>query len=112
MSGAAFSSPAKRYKKDRKRIVLDDFDTEALRRTVHDFYREKKYPTLDSILEAAQVKGLFNRERVTLWRVLRKMGFKHKKVNDKRYIYEQPRIIVHRHEYLRRLRRNRRKEDQ
>ena len=30
MRGAAFSSPAKRYKKDRKRIVLDDFDTEAL----------------------------------------------------------------------------------
>ena len=33
------------------------------------------------------------------------MGFK---VNDKRYIYEQPRIIVHRHVYLRHLRRNRR----
>ena len=30
LSGAAFSSPAKRYKIDRKKIVMDDFDTEAL----------------------------------------------------------------------------------
>ena len=30
LSGAAFSSPAKRYKIDRKKIVTDDFYTEAL----------------------------------------------------------------------------------
>ena len=108
MSGAAFTSPAKRYKVERKRIMLDDFDVEALRRLVHDFYREKKFPTLDSVLVAAKEKGIYEGERVTLWKLLHKMGFKHKKVNDKRYIYEQPCIIVQRHEYLRRLRRNRR----
>jgi hypothetical protein len=57
---------------------MNDFDTEALWCTVHDFYREK-YSTLELIIEAAQGKGLFNGEHVTLWRVLRKMGFKHKK---------------------------------
>ena len=108
MSGAAFTSPAKRYKVERKRIMLDDFDVEELRRLVHDFYREKKFPTLDSVLVAAKEKGIYEGERVTLWKLLRKMRFKHKKVNDKRYIYEQPRIIVQRHEYLRHLRRNRR----
>ena len=36
---------------------MDDFDTEALRRSVHEFYRDKKYPTLDSLLEAAKKKG-------------------------------------------------------
>ena len=36
-SGVAFCSPAKRYKLDRKKIVLDDFDTEALRRAIHNF---------------------------------------------------------------------------
>ena len=109
-SGAAFCSPAKRYKLDRKKIVLDDFDTEALRRAIHEFYSEKKYPTMDSLLSAVKEKGIISGERTTLWRVIRKMGFKYKKVNDKRYIYEQPRIIVWRHEYLRRLRRNRRGE--
>ena len=70
---------------------------------VHDFYREK-YPTLDSLLLAVKEKGLFGGERATVWRILRKMGFKHKKVNDKRYIYEQPSIIYQRHAYLRRMR--------
>ena len=57
LSGAAFSSPAKRYKIDRKKIVMDDFDTEALRRAVHEFYSEKKYPTMDSLLLAVKEKG-------------------------------------------------------
>ena len=107
LSGAAFSSPTKRYKVERKRI---DFDTEALRRSVHEFYSDKKYPTLDSLLVSVKEKGIFTGERTTLWKILRKMGFKYKMVNDKRYIYEQSRIIVQRHEYLRRLRRNRREE--
>ena len=63
---------------------------------------------MDSLLSAVKEKGIFSEERTALWRVMRKIGFKYKKVNDKRYIYEQPCIIVWRHEYLRRLRRNRR----
>ena len=81
---------------------------EALLRTVHDFYCKKKYPMLDSLLVTVKKKGVFIGERTTLWKVLCKMGFKHKEVNDNRYRYEQPRIIVQWHEYLRHLRRNRR----
>ena len=88
LSRAAFSSPAKRYKIDRKKIVMDDFDTEALRRAVHEFYSEKKYPTMDSLLSAVK-EEIFSGERMTLWKVMHKMGFKYKKVNDKRYIYEK-----------------------
>ena len=111
MSGAAFTSPAKRYKVERKRIMLDDFDMEELRRLVHNFYREKIFPTLDSVLIAVKEKGIYEGEHVTLWKLLRKMGFKHDKVNDKHYIYEQPRIIVQRHEYLRRLKKTGEKGD-
>ena len=39
-SGAAFQSPVKRYTASRACIVLDDFDTEAIRRTIHDFYKK------------------------------------------------------------------------
>ena len=95
---AAFTSPPKRYRRERKRIDPDHFDSEALRHTAHKFNREKKYPTLDMLLVAERERGIFSGEHTTLWKVLRKMGFKHKKVNDKRYIYEQTRIIVQRHE--------------
>ena len=107
LDGAAFTSPPKHYRRERKRIDPDHFDTKALRRTVHEFYREKKYPTLDMLLVAVREKGIFSGEHTTLWNFLRKMGFKHRKLNDKRYAYEQARIIVQRHEYLRFLRRNR-----
>ena len=33
--GATFVSPAKRYKRDRKRIVVDDFELEVILRAVH-----------------------------------------------------------------------------
>ena len=36
---------------------------------VHDFYCEKKYPTLDSLLLAVKEKGLFGGERATVWRI-------------------------------------------
>ena len=66
LSGAAFSSPAKRYKIDRKKIVIHDFYTEALRRTVHKFYSEKKYSTMDSLLLAVKEKGIFSEGSVRL----------------------------------------------
>ena len=77
--GATFASPAKRYKRDMKRIVVDDFDLEGIRRAVHEFYSDKKYPTLELLLAKKLLKerGLFDGERVTLWKVLRKLGFKY-----------------------------------
>ena len=56
-------------------------------------------------------KGLFDSERITLWKLLGKLGFKYKQVNDKRYVYEQPRIIVQWHEYLSRMRKTEGKGD-
>ena len=50
-------------------IVLGDFDMagpEALRRLVHDFYREKKFPTLDTMLVASKEKGIFSGEHDSL----------------------------------------------
>ena len=52
--GAAFVLPAKWYKRDRKRIVVDDFDLEGIRRAVHEFYSNMKYPTLESFLHCSK----------------------------------------------------------
>ena len=95
-SGAAFRSPVKRYTACRARIVLDDFDTEAIRRTNHDFYEKKEYPTLKKLLSVLREKGLFRGPSTTLWKLLRRIGFTYKKVPDKRYmyVYEQPRMAT------------------
>ena len=47
LEGEEFTSPEKRYKKSRLRIVVDDFDWDAIPRTDHEFYAKKEYPTLD-----------------------------------------------------------------
>lgn len=102
-----FESPKKRYSKPNTRINPDAFDQEAIRRSVHEFYLRKEYPTLDKILEVVRARGIFPGGRFLLWKLLRQMGFRHKKCNDKQYIYEQPRVIEQRHSYLRRMKRNR-----
>ena len=56
LEGAAFGSPAKRYKVERKKIIVNDFDMKGIRCTVHEFYREKKYPMLVSLLVVVKDK--------------------------------------------------------
>ena len=102
-----FPSPTKRYKKTRERVDVDSFDVDAIRRTIHDFYDRKEYPTIDRLLQVLKEKELFKGERYCLWRLLKRIGFRYKKVSDKRYVYEQSRIVQQRHQFLRRMRRNR-----
>ena len=45
-----FTSPSKRYKSSRKRILTDDFDKDAIRRKIYKIYEEKKHVTLSSLL--------------------------------------------------------------
>ena len=38
LEGAEFPSPSKRYKQSRERVIVDDFDVEAIRRTIHGLH--------------------------------------------------------------------------
>ena len=49
LEGTAFGSRAKRYKVERKKIIVDDGHG-GIQRTGDDFYREKKFPTLEPLL--------------------------------------------------------------
>ena len=102
-----FHTPQKRYQVGRKRVDPDSFNREAIRRTIHAFYERHEYPTLDAVLAEVKEKEIFEGGRGTLYKLLREMGFKHRKHENKRYIYEQPRIIQQRHSYLRAMRANR-----
>ena len=101
LEGGEFSSPAKRYKESRVRTDVDSFDVDAIRRTVHKFYEQKEYPTLDSLLQVLKEKELFSGGQISLWKLLLKIGFRYKKVIDKRYVYKQSksRIIQQRHQF-------------
>ena len=49
----------------------------------------------------------FNGKKTSLRQLLHDIGCKYKKVDDRRYYYEQPHIIEQRKTYLRKMRQNR-----
>ena len=61
---------------------MDDFDCDAIRCTVHEFYAKKEDPTLVKLLQILKEKELFTGGCISLWKLLRKIGFRYKKVND------------------------------
>lgn len=91
-------------------INVDDFDCEAIPRTVHQMYEEKEYPTLDKLLVRIRDKGIFSGGRTTLFLLLKRMGFKYHKRDDKLFFYERRDIIEQRHSYLRKIREYRKEE--
>ena len=58
-SGAAFTHRQSATEGRERESIRTDFNTKALRRTVHEFYREKKYPTLESLLVAVKETAIF-----------------------------------------------------
>ena len=106
-SGGILSSLKKRYDETRVQLVLNEVDVEGICKEVHEFYQRKEYPTLSSLMEKFKGNNSFKRHHTTLWKILREMGFRYKKHENKKYIYEQPRVIQQRHDYLRCLHRNR-----
>ena len=77
-----FESPRKRYKKSRIRVDPDDFDVSAIRRTVHQFYDQRTYPTLCKLHSLLKERGLFSAGRTSLWKLLHKIGFSYRNIND------------------------------
>ena len=62
--------------------------------------------TVTKLLKTLQDNGLFNGKKTSLRQLLHDIGFKYKKVDDRRYYYEQPYIIEQRKTYLRKMRQN------
>ena len=73
--GAAFSTPTKRYRFSR-RLLVDDFDHEAIRRKIYHLYRCKEHVTLSKFFVMLKEDNLFHGQRSTLHTLLREMGFK------------------------------------
>ena len=55
-----------------RRPDVDDFDTDAIRRTVYQFYEKKEYPTLYKLVQVLRGKELLEEGRISLWKLLRK----------------------------------------
>ena len=73
--GATFSTPTKRYRSSR-RLLVDDFVREAIRRKIYHLYQAKEHVTLTKLLLLLKRNNLFRGQRSTLNILLKEMGFK------------------------------------
>ena len=78
-------------------FITEDFNRAANRRTVHQFYTRKEYPTVQMLPEAVHWKGIFAGEKTTLKQLLKEIGFKFKSHDNRKYVMEQPRVIAQEH---------------
>ena len=87
-------------------VHVDNFDQGVIRRIIHSFYaNEKQVPTIRKLLPVVKDKIGFPWGETSLLRVIKHMGFKWKKCQNKRKVLiENPRILEWRHDYLIKIR--------
>lgn len=99
------STPNK--KRPRKAPVTDihSFDADAIRRHIYDFYNRKELRTLLKLVRSLRDADLFSGSVTSLWRLLKKIGFRFKKVNKRKIIMERGDIALARITFLRKAKR-------
>ncbi|KAK4288468.1 hypothetical protein Pmani_038503 [Petrolisthes manimaculis] len=103
------SPPSKRQKTSPVLNSIDKFDEECIRRVIASFYDRGEIPTVESILEKIKEAPInFKGQRTSLYRWMKKMGFRFKKTDRGRHlIMERQDIVLARCKYLRRIKENR-----
>ena len=102
-----FSTPGKKRRRKFDMTQIDEFDMAVIRRKIHAMYERGIIPTLDKLLPEVRDATNFKGGRTSLWRIVRKMGFKYAKADGRKYLLERSDIIALRHSFLRRMRENR-----
>jgi transposase len=102
-----FTTPRKERQRKSTKSNLDDFDECVVRRTIYNFtVTEKTYPTLRKLHQILQSSIHFQGGLSCLRKVIRNLGFRWKKIRNKRSILqERQEIRAKRIEYLRKIKR-------
>jgi hypothetical protein len=73
---------------------MNNFDKDVLSRTVYEFYDKGEYPTASKLRKSVEEKIGFSGSSSSLLRLLRKMGFRYRRCNDRRRFFMERRDIV------------------
>ncbi|XP_050064347.1 uncharacterized protein LOC126553236 [Aphis gossypii] len=89
-------------------VKVDDFDKEAIRRKVHQFWVNRELPNLNKILSVVNEDDtLPDFALTTLWRLLKSMGFQFSKRGRNSALIENDDIRAWRRRYIRDIRKYR-----
>ncbi|KAE9543577.1 hypothetical protein AGLY_002377 [Aphis glycines] len=100
----SFKSPRKDYKRAKIVSELDDFDSDVVRRTVHEFYDRGEYPTANLILNDLKQKINYSGCLRSVRNLLKNLKFSYKKCNDgRKFLMERNDIVALRCKFLREI---------
>jgi transposase len=81
---------------------MNDFDKDVLCRTVYEFYDKGEYPTASKLRKIMEEKIGFSESQSSILRLLRKMGSRYRRCNDRRkFLTERRDTVATRMEFLR-----------
>lgn len=99
------SSPNKKINKPAIVNKIDDFDKNAIRQLIHNFWRNREIPTIPKILNAInQDETLPNFKRTSFQMVLKDLQFEYVKKNRNSALLEREDLITWRRDYLAKIR--------
>lgn len=95
-----------RRKKSFRSVVtdMDDFQKTAIRNHVLQYYKRKEVPTLRKLKSTLLQANLFKGCIRTLAKVLKSLGFKWKKLDNRKILIEKPSVALQRCRFLRKIR--------
>ena len=84
------------------------FEKKLIREIIYNFYKNKTAPTIDALYEKLKEisTGAHNEFlycRITLHHLLKKLGFKYQKADNRKVLLEIPKIVAWRWEYLQQI---------
>lgn len=99
------SSPNKTKNRPTVLDKVDDFDQNAIRQKVHEFWHNRQIPTLNKILVAVNGDSqLSDFSKTSLRRVLKHLNFEYVKKNRNSVLIERPDLMNWRRRYLESIR--------
>lgn len=106
----AFEASVPPLNKSGPRKKLDDFDKDVINREIVKMFGENKDVTMKGLKHRLQQRNDIAVSKVTLWRAVRSLGFKFKKVDansDRATLCERAHLVAARCKYLRAVREKR-----
>jgi len=99
-----FNTPNKKRNIAKRVTRLDAFQTDAIRRHVHQYFIRKEHPTLKKLGISLQEAGLFVGSKSSLATVLKQVGFTYKKFDGRKVLLERTDLVAWRCKFLREIR--------
>ena len=83
---------------------VDEFDEASLRRMIHGMYTNAEHVTLNTILSRVREELDITISRSCLRKIILRIGFRFRKVDNRKILMEKPAVVAARARFLRRMR--------